>query len=190
MVGRRLEGLDAPCFKELRPGGGSELRSSVRGDCLGDAVLADPSLGEGVDDSLGGDVLQRYRCWPPCEAVDDRQQVFVTVGRRHGNQIGVEVGETPVWHLKVADGRSRVSGHFSSLALETLLGPLGAVGADRWPHELVGDHLLGPVDTGMAEPVDGVEYLSAPIERHERTRETVRDVHEKLRLTDVHPPEA
>ena len=79
MVRGSRDGLNSPDLGELLENFGCELRSTVRCDRRGDAEILNPSRGEGVDDTLGGNVCNRDRHWPSSEAVDHCEEMPVSV---------------------------------------------------------------------------------------------------------------
>ena len=74
-----LEILDSPGAEKLLPNRGSELRSSVGCNRLGNAKHGDPPVQESVDYTLGGHVLYWYGRRPSSKTVYYREKVFKTV---------------------------------------------------------------------------------------------------------------
>ena len=79
MVRRSGAVFDAPVLEELSPDRRRKLRASVGGNNLWYAILGNPPMIQGVDDGVGGNVLDGDGCGPSRMAINDCQEVGETI---------------------------------------------------------------------------------------------------------------
>ena len=73
------EAFDAPCLGQLEENGGRKLGASVCGNGGWATEMLHPSVCEGVDDALRGDVHHGNGHGPSRKAVNSSQEVFITI---------------------------------------------------------------------------------------------------------------
>ena len=94
--------------------------------------------------------------------VHNCEKVFISIGRRHGHEIDVNVVEAPGWHFEVADWRHHIMCDLSALARQAMSCPFCYFCFKVGPHKFWPDCLHGTVDARMSEAEDIVEGTTTP----------------------------
>ena len=105
---------------------------------------------EGVDDSVGGNIFNRDGRWPSRMSIDDGEEVSEAIGRRHSDQVGMDMRKTFGRDLEISDGSHRMTVYFGPLAFDALSCPTGDICVDIGPHKLGSNCLPRPRDTRVA----------------------------------------
>ena len=84
------------------------------------------------------------------------------------------------WNDELGDGWDNMLLDFRLLAWDALPCPLANILLDVRPDKLVRDGLPRPLDSGMSEAVDHVEYSSTVRQRNKGAGRTVRYIDEEV----------
>ena len=185
VIWRGHDDLDAPDARQLLEEVRRELGSAVGCNCGRSSERLNPTVGKGVDDRLGGDVLHGNRNRPAREPVHGGKEVLKPVGKWKRDDIHIQVFESSAWNFKCAYGRCHVSRDLGLLAGEALSSPAAGVFPNRRPNELRTHHLARPLDARVAKTVDGVENRPTRSERYVRTVGSIAGVDDQLDSADV-----
>ena len=162
MIGGGGDVSDVKEGGERGPEAGGKLRSTIRGDVGRHSEAGDPGGEECCSEGGVGGFVERDRFHPARRAVDDRENVCVSLGGGKGaNQVDVDVGKTAVRDGNGGGLEMDMAVNLGTLAGEEFTGPSGNVLGEGLPDKMGGDQAAGGTAARMRDIVEQGEHGAA-----------------------------
>ena len=162
MIGGGGDVSDVKEGGERGPEAGGKLRSTIRGDVGRHSEAGDPGGEEGCGAGSCGGFVERDGFHPASRAVNDRENVCVSLGGGKGaNQVDVDVGETAVRDGNGGGSEMDMAVNLGALAGEAFTGPSGDVLGEGLPNKTGGDEAAGGTAARMRDIVEQGEHGAA-----------------------------
>ena len=177
MIGGGGDVSDVKEGGERGPEAGGKLRSTIRGDVGRHSEAGDPGGEEGCGAGGGGGFVERDGFHPASRAVNDRENVCVSLGGGKGaNQVDVDVGETAVRDGNGGGSEMDMAVNLGALAGEAFTGPSGDVLGEGLPNKTGGDEAAGGTAARMRDIVEQGEHGAAEGDGDQGTESASGDV--------------
>ena len=138
------------------------MRSTIRGDVGRHSEAGDPGGEEGCGTGCGGGFVERDSFHPASRAVNDRENVCVSLGGWKGaNEVDVDVGETAVRDGNGGGSEMDMAVNLGALAGEAFTGPSGDILGEGLPNKTGGDEAAGGTAARMRDIVEQGEHGAA-----------------------------
>ena len=159
------------------PEAGGKLRATVGDDVGWHTKAGDPGGEEGSGTGSGSGVVERFSFHPASRAVNDRENVSVSLGGGKGaNQVNVDVGETAGRNGNGGGPEMDTAVNFEALAGEAFTGIGRDVLGKVLPDKTGRDKAAGGMAAREGDVVEQDEHGAAEGSGNEGTESTSKDV--------------